>query len=174
MGGSYYSDDAARSVRSVRSTKSVDDVFVSNKLGKVDPALDPKGLKMRESRDSDAHPDSNAIMVMFDVTGSMGSIPAHFASDKQALPALMALLTSKGYIPDPQILFGAIGDANSDSTPFQIGQFESGNEMDDWLTKIFLEGNGGGQNHESYELAYYAATRHTSIDCFEKRNKKGK
>lgn len=173
MGSSSYSDDAARFTRSARATKSVDDVFVNNKTRTLDPALDPMDLKVRESRDSAAHPESNAIMIMFDVTGSMGGIPKDFAMSPKSLPALMRLLTSKGYIQDPQICFGAIGDATSDRVPFQIGQFESGMEMDDWLTKIFLEGAGGGQNKESYELAFYAAARHTSIDCHEKRGKKG-
>jgi len=38
---------------------------------------------------------------------------------------------------------------------------------------MYLEGYGGGQNMESYLLAWLVAGRHTSIDCFEKRNEKG-
>jgi hypothetical protein len=38
-------------------------------------AMNPFGVAQRESRDSDAHPQSLAIAVIFDVTGSMGSIP---------------------------------------------------------------------------------------------------
>lgn len=34
------------------------------------PSLDPKGIGVRESRDSDEHPTSLAIAVLFDVTGS--------------------------------------------------------------------------------------------------------
>ena len=45
--------------------------------------------------------------------------------------------------------------------------------MDDELGKIYLEGGGGGQVHETYELAVYFMARHTSIDCWEKRRKKG-
>lgn len=45
--------------------------------------------------------------------------------------------------------------------------------MDDDLGKILLEGGGGGQMRESYELAMYFMARHTSIDCFEKRGKRG-
>ena len=74
---------------------------------------------------------------------------------------------------DPQILFGAIGDATCDRVPLQIGQFESDNRMDDDLGRIVLEGGGGGQMTESYELALYFMARHTALDCFEKRGRRG-
>jgi hypothetical protein len=134
-------------------------------------SLDPKGVKVRESRDSADHPESNAIGVLFDVTGSMGQTPYEFAQKK--LGGLMKMLVDKGVIGHPQVLFGAIGDSYSDTTPFQVGQFESGVEMDTCLTDIFIEGGGGGQNKESYGLGHYFFARHTSIDCSEKRGKKG-
>jgi len=56
----------------------------------------------------------------------------------------------------------------------QVGQFESGtNELDKWLTSIYLEGNGGGQRMESYQLAWLFGARHTTTDSFEKRGIKG-
>lgn len=133
------------------------------------PQMNPYG-KTRESRDSAAHPTSVSIGVIFDVTGSMGSVPRVLQTK---LGALMRLLIEKGYLEHPQVLFGAVGDAYTDRVPLQIGQFESGLEMDDDLGKIFLEGGGGGQVHETYELAMYFMARHTSIDCYEKRGKKG-
>jgi hypothetical protein len=45
--------------------------------------------------------------------------------------------------------------------------------MDENLQNIVLEGGGGPYGMESYELGLYFAARHTSIDCYEKRNKKG-
>jgi hypothetical protein len=45
--------------------------------------------------------------------------------------------------------------------------------MDEQLGQILLEGGGGGQMCESYELAMYYMARHTSIDCYEKRGKRG-
>ena len=36
-----------------------------------------------------------------------------------------------------------------------------------------MEGGGGGNNCESYSLAYLLAARHTAIDCWEKRGRKG-
>lgn len=134
------------------------------------PSLDPHGVKYRESRDSNEHPDSNSIAVMLDVTGSMGVIPRALQQD---LPQLLGLLLKQVYVPHPQILFGAVGDAYSDRVPLQVGQFESDNRMDQNLQDIIIEGGGGGQGKESYDLALYFMARHTAFDCWEKRRKKG-
>jgi hypothetical protein len=141
----------------------------------VDPkTVNKKGdhadMSIREALDSDEHPESLAIGVIFDVTGSMGHIPRVL---QEKLPKLYGLILEKGYVEDPQILYGAVGDANSDRVPLQIGQFESDNKADEALGNLILEGGGGGGNHESYELAAYFMARKTYIDCFEKRGKKG-
>lgn len=134
------------------------------------PDLDPHGVTLRESRDNDEHPESLAISVLFDVTGSMGTVPRTLQTK---LPDLLGLLLRKGYAEHPQIMFGGIGDATCDRAPLQIGQFESDNRMDDDLGKILLEGGGGGQMMESYELAMYFMARHTAIDCLDKRGRRG-
>jgi hypothetical protein len=136
---------------------------------RVHPALDPRDV-VRESRDSGEHPQSLAIAVLFDVTGSMRQVPRTLQAK---LPQLLGLLLRHGYAKHPQIMFGAIGDATCDQAPLQIGQFESDNRMDDDLGRILLEGGGGGQKTESYELALYFMARHTSIDCHDKRGKRG-
>jgi hypothetical protein len=136
----------------------------------VHPDLDPHGVRLRESRDSAEHPRSLAIAVLFDVTGSMRDVPRVLQAK---LPQLLGLLVRKGYADDPQIMFGAIGDATCDRAPLQVGQFESDNRMDDDLSRILLEGGGGGQKTESYELAMYFMARHTAADCFDKRGKRG-
>jgi hypothetical protein len=143
----------------------------------VHDALNPFGVTVRESRDTDEHPRSLAIAVLFDVTGSMQGVPRVLQTK---LPGLLGLLlrkgsahSSRGYVADPHIMFGAIGDATCDRAPLQIGQFESDNRMDEDLGRILLEGGGGGQQTESYELAMYFMARHTSIDCFEKRGRRG-
>ena len=146
---------------------------------KTHQLLDPKSVNkngahtdqsIREAYDGDEHPESLAIGVFFDVTGSMGRIPEVLQSK---LPALHGLLMRKGYVEHPQLLFGAIGDANCDAVPLQVGQFETDNRMDEQLENIVLEGGGGGQIHESYELAMYFMARHTDLDCLKKRKKKG-
>ena len=109
---------------------------------KAHPSLDPKGLTLRESRDSDEHPASLPIAVLFDVTGSMQSVPRVLQTK---LPELFGLLLRKGYTEHPQILFGAVGDATCDRVPLQLGQFESDNRMDDDLGNILLEGAAGAR-----------------------------
>jgi hypothetical protein len=175
MGSSYWSDDYYKDRvdhRKATATPTfVHDAAVRSGTAKtaLHDKLNPKGV-LRESRDSAEHPDSVAIAVLFDVTGSMGDIPRQM---QKKLPGLMGLLLRKGYVKDPHILFGAIGDYHSDQVALQVGQFESGIEMDDDLTRIYIEGNGGGQTRESYQDIFYFAAKHTSIDCWEKRGHKG-
>ena len=61
-------------------------------------------------------------------------------------------------IKDPQVLFLAIGDHECDTSPLQVGQFESSDELlEHWLTHVWLEGGGGGNRGESYALAWHFA-----------------
>ncbi len=174
MGHSDWSDAAFSARQTHRRATNTNaftyDAYVrSTGAVKVHDQMNPYGA-IRESRDSAAHPESLAIAVIFDVTGSMGSVPRVMQTK---LGALMRVLIQRGYVAHPQILFGGVGDATSDQVPLQIGQFESGLEMDEDLGKIYIEGAGGGQVHESYELAMYFMAHHTSIDCYEKRGVKG-
>ncbi|NUR82754.1 MAG: hypothetical protein HOY71_01560 [Nonomuraea sp.] len=170
MGSGRWSSDVYSAQERYRDARG-ESAFAYSDSGarSVHDSLDPFGVT-RESRDSYEHPDSLAIAVLFDVTGSMRAVPR---SLQRRLPDLLGLLQSRGYAADPQVMFGAIGDATCDRAPLQIGQFESDNRMDDQLGTILLEGGGGGQKCESYELAMYFMARHTSIDCFERRGRRG-
>jgi hypothetical protein len=132
--------------------------------------LDPQGLRLRESRDNAEHPNSNAVIISLDVTGSMSAVVRGIHQD---LPRLLELLLGHKFLPDPQICFAAVGDATCDAVPLQVGQFESDNRMDQNLENMILEGGGGGQDTESYELMLYVGARHTAMDCWEKRQRKG-
>lgn len=177
MGAGAWNDSTYRAGAASRRSAGVDDFGYTSTLRrrpasdwKADPALDPKGVGLREARDSAEHPTSTPIIVLFDVTGSMGQVPRIV---QQKMSGLLGLLERQGYVSDPQIMFGAIGDADSDRVPLQVGQFESDNRMDEQLRTIFLEGNGGGQKSESYELAAYFVARHTATDHWDKRGRKG-
>lgn len=168
MGYGNYSHAAHAALVADRANRSADEVFTQRGVHNL---MNPKGLTVRESRDSADHPNSLPVMFALDVTGSMGDIPELLA--RKELPTFMKLLTACG-MPDPQLLFMAIGDANSDNAPLQVGQFESTAElMDQWLTWSYLEGGGGGSGEESYELAFYVAAQHTDTDSWSKRRKRG-
>jgi hypothetical protein len=177
MGGSYWSDDdyrqrAAKLRRMGRGAFEYHEALarLPQNQRRVHEKMDPYGVKRRESRDSEAHPESRAVAVLFDVTGSMGRVPRIV---QENLCQLMNLLLDKRYLAHPQILIGGIGDATCDRAPLQIGQFESGIEIDEDLAKLWLEGGGGGQQTESYELAMYFMARKTAIDCLEQRGRRG-
>lgn len=170
MGSGRFSYESYSKLKTSKSydTKSRDQIFVSRQL---DPDMDPVKVIKRESRDSKEHPESLSIIVGLDVTGSMGFIPEDIV--KNTLPDLMGSIMESG-IEHPQVLFLGLGDFVYDEAPLQVGQFESSAELlDRWLTKVYLEGGGGGNDGESYNLAHLIAARHTSIDCWEKRRQKG-
>jgi hypothetical protein len=176
MGSTRWSDDHYHDRARLRARTGAD-AFAHDRAVRrgeaecrVHAKMNPYGVQVRESRDSEAHPESRAVAVLFDVTGSMRSVPRTL---QQNLPRLMNLLLGRGYLEHPQILIGAVGDATCDAAPLQVGQFESGIEIEDDLGRLYLEGGGGGHITESYELALYFLARHTALDCYEKRGQRG-
>ena len=141
-GGSYsYSSRSIRSESLGYKTKSVNDIFEQNKKRQIHEQMDPKGVSIRESRDSDEHPNSIPIIIALDLTGSMGHIPHELVKD--GLPKIMSGIIQHG-IADPQVLFLGVGDHECDNAPLQVSQFESGDaELDMWLTRTYIEGGGG-------------------------------
>ena len=173
MGGSSYSH-SSRNLRSHSEgyyTKSANEIFTQNTKRVIHEQMNPKGVTIRESRDSENHPNSIPIIIALDFTGSMGHIPHELIKD--GLPTIMSGIIEHG-IPDPQVLFLGIGDHECDRAPLQVSQFESGDaELDMWLTRSYIEGGGGGNGGESYGLAHYFAANHTVTDHWEKRGQKG-
>jgi len=170
MGNTFYSSSNAATARASTGafTNTVSENF---KQRAVHREMDPVDITLREARDSEEHPNSLAIILGLDVTGSMGSVPQKLCRD--GLPMIMGKIIQSGTL-DPAVLFLGIGDHECDSKPLQVGQFESGDEeLDHWLNNTWLEGGGGGNYGESYLLAWYFAAKHTAIDCWEKRERKG-
>ena len=131
MGNGYWNTTAYTNAASARRKAGVDDFGYTSVMRGVPrgqrkpaPSLDAYRATVREARDSDEHPNSTPIAVLFDVTGSMLNVPQTL---QRRLPDLLGLLTRGGYAQDPQILVGAIGDDVFDAVPLQIGQFESDN-----------------------------------------------
>ncbi|MFO0694096.1 MAG: hypothetical protein U0230_11110 [Polyangiales bacterium] len=168
MGYGNYSYEAHTAIAEARVDLPRQQVFQQRS---THPLMNPKGVRVRESRDSADHPESLGIVFALDVTGSMGDIPDLLA--RRELPRFMRLLGDAG-VRHPQVLFLAFGDATSDQASLQVGQFETTAElMDRWLTFSYLEGGGGGQDHESYEVALHFLVEHVDMDCWRKRRKRG-
>lgn len=168
MGYSRSSAGDWGSYSSTTSTKTQKQIFKSSA---IDPDMDPNGVRVREARDSELNPESTPIIIACDVTGSMGVIAE--AIVKKGLEVLFTEIYDRKPVTDPQILPMAVGDIYTDRAPLQIGQFEADIAAAEWAEKMYLEGNGGGNSQESYDLPYYFAAYHTSHDSFEKRGKKG-
>ena len=48
------------------------------------------------------------------------------------------------YLEEPSVSFCAIGDHKYDKAPLQITEFGEGKEIDQLISKVWLEGGGGG------------------------------
>ncbi len=71
MGYSRWNASDWNSYSTSTKTKTTDKIFSSRGMHKD---LNPYGVAMRESKDSTLNPQSNAIIVGLDVTGSMGML----------------------------------------------------------------------------------------------------
>lgn len=172
MGGGAWTTSSYKSY--VKSTRGIDtDSINTASLNQfytahnIDPALDPKGVKIRECRDSDEHPNTIPVILALDVTGSMGSACAAVA--RQLDKIITGLYED---VKDVEFMVMGIGDFAYDHAPLQVSQFESDVRICDQLGKIWFEGHGGGNAFESYTAAWYFALKHTDLDCW-KRGKKG-
>lgn len=168
MGSSRWSASDWTSYTSSTKTKTTDAIFTSHHLK---DSLNPLNIALRESRDSAHNPQSNAIIVALDVTGSMGVIADNMV--REGLGVLVEEILARKPVSDPHIMMMGVGDAYYDTAPLQVTQFEADITIAKQLEEIYIEHGGGGNNFESYHLPWYFAATHTSIDCFEKRGKKG-
>jgi hypothetical protein len=143
MGGGHYSQDMAIQSRaggghSWSKRRPVD--------AQLNPAAGPREVN-----------NNTPIVVALDVTRSRGD-DTRKLYDK--LPEMMRKMEARAVVDGPGISFAAIGDADADLAPLQVGQFEADNRLDDVLKLISIEEGGGGTGQESYELAawYYSRT----------------
>lgn len=148
-----------------KSAYSVQEVYKAKRL---DSRLDPLNI-MRESRDSDEHPNTLPVILALDVTGSMGQAAVKTA---QKLNEIMTSLYADSSLPDVEFCVMGIGDLACDSAPIQMSQFESDIRIAEQMDAIYFEGGGGGNSYESYTAAWYMGARHCDLDCW-KRGQKG-
>lgn len=168
MGGGTFSRAAYTSFSASTAGKATEEIYTSRSIASD---LDPKGVSVRESRDSEDSPQSTPIIVGIDVTGSMGMLADVMA--REGLGTLFEGILDRKPVTDPHVMFMAIGDANYDDAPLQVSQFEADNRVVEQLAQIYLEKGGGGNSFESYNLPWYFAANHTVHDSMEKRGKRG-
>lgn len=168
MGGGTFSYESYRAFSASTAGKTTEEVYTSRTLDKT---LSPYGVKIRESRDSADNPLSTPLIVALDVTGSMGRLADVIA--REGLGTLFKGIFERKPITNPHVMFMGIGDVHYDSAPLQVSQFEADNRIVDQLTKLWIEKGGGGNQFESYDLAWYFAGFHTDHDSLNKRGKRG-
>jgi hypothetical protein len=167
MGGGSYDRSSATRAAATYQSKPKEDIFARQ----LHQEMNPYGITLRESRDSEEHPNSVPIIFVMDVTGSMGKIPEHVI--KHGMIHIMGTIIEHG-IADPQVLFLAVGDHITDRGPLQVGQFESNDkDLNMWLERVWLESGGGGNGGESYSLAHYFVNNFVQTDAWDKRKQKG-
>jgi hypothetical protein len=133
--------------------------------------FNPKNISLRESCETKDKPNVTPIIIALDVTGSMGKIPA--ALIRGGLGNLMKNILERASIPNPHVMFMAVGDVNYDRFPLQVTQFEADIRIAEQLKDLYLEGGGGPNNSESYPLAWYFAATKTKLHSFTERQEKG-
>lgn len=165
--GSYTAADwnKLRNSRNISNAKSETEIFKSTSC---DQRFDPRFIQTREARDSEDHPESLPIILGLDVTGSMGYLAKMVA--QESLNETMMKLYSTNAVKDPALMFAAYGDID-DASPLQVTQFESDIRIAEQLLDLWLENAGSGRVVPN--LLWYFAAKHTSLDNFEKRKKKG-
>lgn len=177
MGSGRYDIDNAtaratfRSMHSASVSAHTDAIKSGKTKAGLHPDLNVRNKLRRECRDNDDNPTAFPIVVMLDVTGSMTRIPDLLVNE---LPKLVAAVRDRGVIEHPALLNIAVGDANSDQAPLQVGEFESSDELiEAHLSKVWLEGKGGGQYSESYDLGLLYVNDCVDTDHWDKRGGKG-
>jgi hypothetical protein len=168
MGHARWSADDWTAYASATAGKATDEIFAARKMK---DEFNPAKITVRESRDSIANPNSNAIIIACDVTGSMGSLADNLV--RRGIGTAFEEILKRLPVTDPHLMVMGVGDVVYDSAPLQATQFEADIRIAAQLEEIYIEHGGGGNMWESYNLPWYFAAQKTSIDCLEKRGKKG-
>jgi hypothetical protein len=170
-GGSYSTSDwmGFTTKRGYHDPKTTTDKIYSK--SSIDKDMDPKNFVIRESVDSNDNPESTPVIIGLDVTGSMSMVLDVMA--RKGMKTVCEEIYNRKPVTNPHICTLGIGDVEWDTHPFQATQFEADIRIFKQLENIYLEQGGGGNDHESYILAWYFAKYRTKTDSFTKRGKKG-
>lgn len=136
----------------------------------VHDSLNPFNAGYRYSHNPASGDPVTSITFLIDGTGSGGENPGLIRDD---LPQLLGLVNLDGYCKHPSFQNIVFGDAQGgDRHVLQVSQFESdGVKIDANLLNIYLSGGGGGNAHESYELAMWYAANMNVLDDWQRGEK---
>lgn len=167
--GGFTSSDWSeyKTAKKVDYATKVDDIYRS---GASDVNTDwlPYNV-VRESCDSEEHPNSTPIIIGLDTTGSMNSLVTRAA---KGVGDTMIQIIERECVPHPQILFSAIDDyITSGNKCIQVTQFESDIRIAKQMYDLSFIGRGGGNDWESYADLWYFAANHTKCDAIAKGRK---
>ena len=101
------------------------------------------------------------LLVVTDGTDSMGIYPQVIF---KKLPLLD--LGVEDYLDDPEIAFGMVGDVISgqpDKYALQMQPFGRGKVLEERLNKLIIEGGGGGNQVENYDVAALYCARNIEM-----------
>jgi hypothetical protein len=115
------------------------------------------------------------VVLALDVTGSMKEwpkfimdrIPTMYHEMNAVLQGYDPKQLEKSLVPikqEMEISVIAVGDANCDTHPLQVTEFQKHNSLVKSLNEIYPEGGGGGGTMESYDLAAYYAVNHVKTE----------
>lgn len=162
--GSYTAGDwqKLKISRNLGASQNADQTFVRRNIS---DKLNSKFIDIRESFDSDDSPNSTPIILGFDVTGSMGFLANEIAT--KSLNDTITKILSNKIVVNPHFMCAAFTDKLS---PLQVTQFEADIRVTEQLLDFVL---GGGNQYSFDNLLWYFAAKHTVIDSYRKRGKKG-
>lgn len=165
--GSYTASDWSKlkQSRGIGSGSDVSQLFTNRAM---DDRYDPRFIHMRESCDSEDSPESTPIILAFDDTGSMGYLAVEIA--KNALNDTITQIYAKQPVTNPHVLCAAFGN-HGDMAPLQVTQFEADIRVVEQLLDLWIEQGGNGYSGDTY--VWYFAAKHTKIDSFDRRGRKG-
>ncbi|MCE6958798.1 hypothetical protein LAZ40_07015 [Cereibacter sphaeroides] len=158
--GRWDANDWASYASTNTTGKTTSQIFQATR---IDDQFDPAKIARRESRNSADNPRATPVIIASDVTGSMGMIATKLMQD--GLNVLVKEIYDRKPVSDPHILVAAVGDAWSDRAPLQVTQFEADIRLADQVRSLWVEGNGGGNDGESYAAAHLFAALKTETDA---------
>lgn len=169
MGGTTRSavDWAAYSSSPTTKSTTFGDAFKSRT---IKDEYHPRNIKVRESRNSPANPESTPVIIALDCTGSMQDLAV---SAVKNIGTLMAEIYNRKPISDPHVMAMFFDDViTAPGDALQATQFESDMVIIEQLSDLYFIGRGGGNNSESSGLPLHFAVNKCECDAFAE-NRKG-